>query len=125
MTMKMQNGYRKNCNRERLDAADSMTWSSIDWLRSVKRIETASSLTCSDVNWLLRVSVKERCDDAEDPDDDDSRYRIHGPPRTGDGPLHVHLSTRACPRVRKRHAHAHAFMLLLATHPDPLKEASR
>ena len=70
-------------------------------------------------------NAKERHDDAEDPDVDDSRCRIHGPPRTGDGPLHVHLSTSACPRVRKRHAHAHAFMLLLATHPDPLKEASK
>ena len=76
-------------------------------------------------------NVKERHDDAEDPavddapvrDAADSRCRIHGPPRTGDGPLHVHLSTRACPRDRK--THAHAFMLLLATHPDPLKEASK
>ena len=51
----------------------------------------------------------------------DSRYRIHGPPRTWDGPLHVHLSTRACPRVRKRHGHAHAFMLLLATPPGSVE----
>ena len=49
----------------------------------------------------------------------DSLCRIHGPPRTGDGPLHVH--TRACPRVRKRHAHAHAFMLLLATPPGSIE----
>ena len=85
----------------------------------------------------------------DDEDDLDARPRlllivgrcgIRGPPRTGDGPVHDRCSPRPSPSrgmMRRTEQHMPAgpqnartchegyWLMLLATHPDPLKEASR